>query len=188
MPKPEVSWDQKLADNVVKAGRTIADYAVQNLPFLIFDQDGNIRWEEAFEKLKEINRDPAAVTNEEIAQALESLAGGFKTEMLDELIANLPDWKIRVAVGMGMGAAKTLLKINKRWVKELQQKREKLVLTMLQHPQTIQSYELLKDKPYLTKFVTDYVLYRLGVPLVKEEKVLAGQPAGEPAAAENLKA
>lgn len=74
-----------------------------------------MRWEEAFEKLKETNQDPANVTNDEIAEALEGLAGGFKTEMLDELISNLPDWKIRIAVGVGMGAAKALLKMNKRW-------------------------------------------------------------------------
>ena len=172
MPKPEVTWDQKLADNVVKAGRAIADYAVQNLPFLIFDQDGNVRWEEAFEKLKEINEDPAKVSNEEIAQALEGLAEGFKTEMLDEVITNLPDWKVRIAVGMGIGASKTLLKMNKRWVKELQQKREKLILTILQHETTLQSYELLKDKPNLTRFITDYVLLKLGVPLVEQKKAL----------------
>lgn len=167
---------QKIADRLVGSARSIADYAVENLPRLIVDPDTDpptVVWPEAFERLRQIVKDPDNPTKDEIATVLEELSTGFRYEYLDEMLVNLDDWKIKVAIAAGLSTAKTILKLEPSWVKELQTKRGSLILQMLKHEQTYESYLLLKDRPRLTEFISNYLLIKLGIPLEEKKTVTA---------------
>lgn len=174
-----VGLGQKVANKVIESVRVIADYAVENLPRLIVDADSDppmIVWPEAFEMLRKIINDPASPTRDEICTVLEALAPGFKFDMLDNMIKNLSDWKVKIAIGVGLASARTILKVEPDWIAELNSQRETLVLKMLNHESTISSYQLLEHRPRLTKFITDYTLMKVGIQTKSEGVKITAKP------------
>jgi len=165
---------RRIANRVIANARLIADYAVENLPSLIIDDAGNVVWPEAFDALIQRVPNPEEMTVEDVADVLEDMSDRLDMEQLDETIRRIPDWKVKLAVAGGLAAAKTILKLEPEWTRELSEKREKLILQLLQHPSTARAYALLKDRPHLLKFITDYVLLKLGVPIAEPRRPQEG--------------
>jgi len=136
------------------------DFAINNLPRLIVDENGRVVNEKAFKLLVSRTSDP---TIEDVVEVLEETVDGVDPSVLDDAIRKIEDWKVKLAIAGGLAAAKTMLRMNPSWYRELREKREEIILELLKHPDLHHAYELLKDRPKLVKFITDYVLLKLGV-------------------------
>ena len=162
---------------LLECARVIADYAVANLPRLLVDDKGNVVWPEAFnlllEKLRAEGREEPTLAD--VADVLEQLADRLDPAQVFDALRRIPDWKVKLAISGGMAAAKTILRVNPEWRRELVEKREELVLAMLANPGLSQAYLILKDRPNLLRFVTDCVLIALGVEQVPVQKEKGGE-------------
>lgn len=76
---------------------------------------------------------------------------------------------LKLITGMGLAAAKTVLKVNDGAFEQLKTYRQNLILHLINHSTTETAYVILKDRPHLLKFVSEYVLWKLGVPAAPKD-------------------
>ena len=105
------------------------------------------------------------ISLEDICDTLEYFSGKGKLgfEVLDQAIGTLPV-HLKVLVGIGFGAGRTVLRTNSGAFDELRTERDQMVLKLIKHESTRQAYFLLKDRPNLLKFISEYVLMKLNIP------------------------
>ena len=100
------------------------------------------------------------VTEEEALRVLEQNPDVLKPQLLDEAIA--ADGKAAMFINIGMRMAGAILKQDKQWAIELQQSGEGILIAAIARIRP-DIYELLKDKPNLTGFLTRYILNKMGI-------------------------
>lgn len=199
MEKEREAAASMVGGKVIDGARTIINYAISRLPFLVVAEDGRVvrpdilqhiqltqrqRYLETFEEIDrwtalfqagkitkqqlEQNRQRLQVpevTKFDIADSLEHFTASrvFGFADLDAALNSLPR-HLKILVGIGLAAAKTVLKVNSGAYEQLKTYRRNLVLQMINHSSTQEAYMILKDRPYLLNFVSEYLLFKLGIP------------------------
>jgi len=100
------------------------------------------------------------VTEEEALRVLEQNPDVLKPQLLDEAIA--ADGKAAMFINIGMRMAGAILKQDKQWAIELQQRGEEILIAAIARIRP-DIYKLLEDKPNLTGFLTRYILNKMGI-------------------------
>jgi len=100
------------------------------------------------------------VTEEEALRVLEQNPDVLKPQLLDVAIA--ADGKAAMFINIGMRMAGAILKQDKQWAIELQQKGEEILIAAIARIRP-DIYKLLEDKPNLTGFLTRYILNKMGI-------------------------
>jgi len=156
------SFEEFLLNKIATRIGYIAEWAINQLPLLIVDENGNIRWREVFDYMVEngIETDDPAV----IAQVIDKFADRLTAADLDRAIDSLPASKKLLINGL-IGSARTALTLKPDWIKELKEKREKLVMKLFFHPCSDGSkpIEILRNCPNLMQFLSKYILYKLKI-------------------------
>jgi hypothetical protein len=144
----------------------ISAFALQQLPRLIVDDDGNILWPEAFSYLKDISV-KREITEFDVLDAIENnLKEGeeFKYIMqMDEWIMKNAPLAVRGMVATAFSTAQTILIMNPNVIEELKKERENMILDLLSKSPDKLTYEIMKNRPKITKLITTYVLSKLKV-------------------------
>lgn len=106
-----------------------------------------------------------AINLEDICDTLEYFTGKGKIgfNVLDQAIGTLPV-HLKVLVGIGFGAGRTVLRTNSGAFQELRVERDQMIIKLIKHESTRQAYFLLKDRPNLLKYISEYVLMKLNIP------------------------
>ena len=165
MPRKE-RLELEIATKVGTIVRSLASYALNRLPNLIIDEQGNIVWQEAFEKLKK-RCQGRELTQADIIAVVDELIDGVSFEELDKVVQSLP-WWAKGLVASGLTVGRVALKEKPEWRVELAQNAENLILQALSgHPMQ----PILARHPKLLKFIADYVCSKLKVPRVPLKEV-----------------
>jgi hypothetical protein len=118
------------------------------------------------------------ITIFDTADALEFFVAnrGFTFSDIDSGLNALPK-HLKLITGFGLAAAKTVLKVNEGAFDQLKTYRHNLILHLINHSTTETAYVILKDRPNLLKFVSEYVLWKLGIPAAPKGYVVPELPA-----------
>lgn len=172
--------EQAAAKMGVKAGKHLARYAVNNLWRLVYTDDGQVRLPEVHEWLKMHVQNADQLTNDDIAAALENAGEKYlDLNVVDELLAGIDNRWLRGGVNAGISFGSRVVKHFPQFTTEFQEKKDTLILDFLRtDPQTRDTYKILEGKPKLTKFVTEAVMTKLGIPLEKAAASVVPPPAG----------
>nr|WP_294805621.1 hypothetical protein [uncultured Nitrososphaera sp.] len=157
---------QGVAQKLFEASRHIIQRVVnyQTLEKIIYDSEtGTIVNERLFEELVRIAKDPDHITLDEIADVLEMHPEQLDIRELDKGSKQMPI-QMRVIMAGGLAGARFILAREPSWKKELMEKRESLILTILYSNQTMEAFMLLRNRPNLLRFLTSYVFFKLGIP------------------------
>ena len=162
-PKFEEFLLMKIASRI----SDIAEWALKQLPLLIVDENGNVRWREVFDYMVEhgIESDDPAV----IAAVIDQFVDKIPVTDLDMVIEALPAHKKLMINGL-IGSARTALSLKPDWIKELKEKREKLIVKLFFHPSLNGSrpIEILRNCPNLMNFIARYIIYKLDIDKMAE--------------------
>jgi hypothetical protein len=143
--------------SIIKIINAVTEYALNSLPALIVDEEGNVRWQEAFELLKERCKDREP-TIEDILSVMDDVVNGYDPAMLDTIISRMP-FNIRTLIALGTSMAKAYLKANPQYAKQIAKNgREIIKAQIMQNPRLAR---LFKDKENLLNFIADYVVMKL---------------------------
>jgi hypothetical protein len=168
-PKPGEILEGAVGKMVVGLARQIARYAVDHLAEVVYTKDGQVRLDEVHEYLRSHVTNINELTLDHIADALENAGEKyFSFDYIDQLISGIGNRILRGSLNTGMNWAKSQLHHYPNFVKELQEDKDTILLTFLaQDPSTAETYRLLKDRPKLTKFITEAFFVKMGIPLEK---------------------
>ncbi len=171
-PQPKEADDKNPLDNAVgrmavSAAKRLAVYACENLGLLVYSKEGEIILPEVHEYIRAHLTDPELITNDDIAEALEQAGEKYMNlDIIDELLAGIENRWLRGSVNTGIAVTKRVLHRYPAFIREFQEKRGALILKFLSDdPSTIETYRLLKDRPNLTRFITEAFMTRLGIPI-----------------------
>jgi len=156
------SFEEFLLNKIANRISDLAAWALDRLPLLIVDEHGNVRWREVFDYMVEhgIESDDPAV----IASVIEQFADKITVADVDKVIESLPATKKLLINGI-IGSAKTALALKPDWIKELKEKREKLIIKLFFHPSLDGSkpIEILRNCPNLMHLLAKYIIYKLNI-------------------------
>ncbi|MDP7976870.1 MAG: hypothetical protein RAK25_07070 [TACK group archaeon] len=161
------------AVNIVSILKSIIKYAVNNLQYLIFDQNGNIIWSEAAQNLAQIIEQHEPQSDEEyqiaIIYAIEPLIATKSYNDLDQAILRLP-FGLRMLLSTAIGAGKTFLKANPKYIRELVNEGDDLILSFFDMPDFAYLKPAIENAPNLRKWILGYVLQKLNITQAEIEK------------------
>ncbi|MGC8569493.1 MAG: hypothetical protein ACP5LW_05765 [Nitrososphaeria archaeon] len=159
--------------NIVSILKSIIKYAINNLQYLIFDQNGNIIWPEAAQNLAQIIEQHEPQSDEEyqiaIIYAIEPLIATKSYRDLDEAILRLP-FGLRMLLSTAIGAGKTFLKANPKYIRELVNEGDELILSFFDMPDFSYLKPAIENAPNLRKWILGYVLQKLNITQADIEK------------------
>jgi hypothetical protein len=162
-PRPE---EIRLAVQLANFINRITEFALQQLPYLVVDENGQVLWKEAFDYLKEIS-EKKDITEFDVLDAIEkNLQDGSEVKFimdLDNWIMTKASLAVRGLIATALATAQTILRMNPNVVEELKEKREELLLAFLEKSPNKLTYEILKSRPKIMKLITTYVLSKLKV-------------------------
>lgn len=100
------------------------------------------------------------LTKDEALGILDTHPELLNPKYLDEAIARTP--KAAFVMGLAVSAVSSIIRQDKKWMRELQENGDKLVLQIVitYRPDL---YELLKGKPNLTRFLISYILHKFKI-------------------------
>ncbi len=159
--------------NVVSILKSIIKYAINNLQYLIFDKDGNVVWREAAENLAQIISQHEPQSDEEyqiaIIYAIEPLIATKSYADLDQAILTLP-FTLRALLSTAIGAGKTFLKANPKYISELVNNGDELILSFFDLPDFAYLKPAIQNAPNLRRWLLGYVLQKLNITQADIEK------------------
>ena len=171
--------DKAEAKLAIAVAKRLAQYAVRNLQFLVYDKDGNILLPEVHEYLRAHITNIEELTNDDIAEALEKAGDRyFSYDYIDVLLSGIENRWLRGGIESAVRYGRKRLHKNQNFVQELQEKKNTILLTFLSTDSTTaEEYRLLKDRPKLRKFITEAFFVKMGIPI---ERVAAAPPRPPP--------
>ena len=152
---------------VLRGAGRVADYAVQNLPRLIYD-GGRVVWPEAYEQLVRVlaERKRGEASLDDVAEAVERTLDGadesWLLERMDSLLQSIRSIWVKGLIATGLAGIRTALKMNPGWVGELESDTDRIVLLVLSKASP-EAAKLLEEHPALLRLVGDYMLAKLGL-------------------------
>ncbi len=160
--------DTAVATMAVSTAKKLAVYATENLPSLIWTEDGTPRLPEVHEWLRVHVPDPDLLTKGDLAQALEEAGEKyFEYGYINDLVNGIKNRWLRGGVNFGISFGSKVIAMYPSFVKEFQEKKDTILLTFLKNDaSTLETYRLLEKRPKLTKFITEAFMVRMGIPLV----------------------
>ncbi len=176
-PDTDNPMDVSVSNMVVATARRLAVYACENLGLLIYTRDGDVRLPEVHEHLRAHLIDGHDLTNDDLAEALEQAGEKYMSlDIIDDLLAGIENRWLRSGVNIGVGLAKRMVHRYPDFVEELQEKKSAILLQFLaMDSSTAETFKLLQHRPKLTRFITEALMVKMGVPLTAPPA-----PAGRP--------
>jgi hypothetical protein len=150
---PKKEQRETTTDRVVRSiSYGIAEYIINITPTFIADEHGNVRWPEAFQRLKEIckGREP---TIQDVLTAINDTIETINQTTFYEIIEEkLP---ARLLITFNVAFVKSYLKLDTQQTERL---KEFIKTSLMQHPRLAR---LLTNKEKLLNLITEYIITKL---------------------------